>query len=1003
MVRPERGGSDSHYGAGVGVMRVSPTSACHGGSVSVSCEVGGIGREECGSERGRRVENSRGKRLAEKRGYESGFRDGRESRSMSEFNGSLVCKDSSPSKVSEWGHIMAGRGNIDEYRSPRSGVIDEHRANRFREFRGREDGFEDSMVMEMERERWLLYSRQNFGKDVNSELVDKRRNVSIKNSHPGLYGLGNIQAQGQPEGKSIERGKYLHDQDRHGYYSDKSCCDTVHSPALCRSSRHPVLDDTREARRPTLAGKVEMGKAFQKDIDPRIKLDYMPLCMSSPSQPLSKIMSPPCIGKPSEHREPVLITDSVRCFTGEDGAALSSGSRLRHVSKSSSPSLSEVRTPLYPGNGNEDGEYAMTGEPAAAENIVKIKYFNKENGSRYFSDYGHCYVMPSPHSDSGNLTPQSLGYPSEDREQALMLKQSVAKRSGGDKYFIEEDVHKFRHNDGPLHMLSPPSDVESETLTPLSAAQASYNVAKLHNRQLSKSRQCLRNRIPAPPSNALGVDSEIFLQSSPRYNEVYHRDQNSYNVEEDVRRQCILNSHRLHGKMPNNMEPYGLRDGLWAKVANGVDASGYSHEKNLRSSMLSTHCHSPQEKDFFVHPHDSVAKRHLDQDLEAFIQNISPHENETNEYYLEKQRNETFRVQDFDDYHESNMKDEDFYIDRRQSNLLIPGYNHHTKSGDSGLHGNTRAIFKDRYARGTSFTITNHYCNSQEVGYEQLAGGDDELDHLSSQDIQCQMLISRSAHIQNKDFKEVVGVAFDDRIDVLHPLPCQKFPSRLQKRLGKPNNSAVRDIKKRLGPAPQILDFPLSKKQKISNSSTGIQDSHEHHQGQGSDQSVSEISGTAELDEDSEKFKEQVHRAFLESAKHLFESSAQQRKYTGLDKYESLRCDICVSSREFKDTHSLAKHAFGYVKTDRRAQHLGLHKALCALMGWNCLMAPNSLMSLLVLPESEHLAVKEDLIIWPPVVILHNSSVGDKDLRKQKIVTIGKLESILQGEFTSKL
>lgn len=41
------------------------------------------------------------------------------------------------------------------------------------------------------------------------------------------------------------------------------------------------------------------------------------------------------------------------------------------------------------------------------------------------------------------------------------------------------------------------------------------------------------------------------------------------------------------------------------------------------------------------------------------------------------------------------------------------------------------------------------------------------------------------------------------------------------------------------------------------------------------------------------------------------------------------------SSKEFPDMHSLIMHMYNPDKADLLVDHLGLHKALCVLMGWN--------------------------------------------------------------------
>ena len=98
-------------------------------------------------------------------------------------------------------------------------------------------------------------------------------------------------------------------------------------------------------------------------------------------------------------------------------------------------------------------------------------------------------------------------------------------------------------------------------------------------------------------------------------------------------------------------------------------------------------------------------------------------------------------------------------------------------------------------------------------------------------------------------------------------------------------------------------------------------------------------------------------------------------------------------SKEFTDTRRLATHAFMSHKVGLRTQHLGLHKAICVLLGWKSEVAPNVVTwSPEAISSAETLAQKEDLIIWPPVVVIHDSSTSDHD------TTIEALESFIKGK-----
>lgn len=64
-------------------------------------------------------------------------------------------------------------------------------------------------------------------------------------------------------------------------------------------------------------------------------------------------------------------------------------------------------------------------------------------------------------------------------------------------------------------------------------------------------------------------------------------------------------------------------------------------------------------------------------------------------------------------------------------------------------------------------------------------------------------------------------------------------------------------------------------------------------------------------------------------------------------------------------------------------------------MGWNWHMTPDSSRAYQTRPATEAKALKEDLILWPPIIVVHNSSIGAKN----KIITIKRMEEILKGLF----
>ncbi|KAF2556622.1 hypothetical protein F2Q68_00016859 [Brassica cretica] len=80
--------------------------------------------------------------------------------------------------------------------------------------------------------------------------------------------------------------------------------------------------------------------------------------------------------------------------------------------------------------------------------------------------------------------------------------------------------------------------------------------------------------------------------------------------------------------------------------------------------------------------------------------------------------------------------------------------------------------------------------------------------------------------------------------------------------------------------------------------------------------------------------------------------------------------------KDVQDTHGLVMHTYYCDDTSSRVHHLGLHKALCVLMGWNFSKPPDNSKAYQNLP-AEMVAINQDeLILWPPHIIVHNTSTG---------------------------
>ncbi|KAF3654949.1 putative pleiotropic drug resistance protein 2-like [Capsicum annuum] len=245
----------------------------------------------------------------------------------------------------------------------------------------------------------------------------------------------------------------------------------------------------------------------------------------------------------------------------------------------------------------------------------------------------------------------------------------------------------------------------------------------------------------------------------------------------------------------------------------------------------------------------------------------------------------------------------------------------------------------------------------------------------------------------------------------------------MSSRISKFGKSGGRDIKKRLGPRSQNLDIecPIGTKYKpslkkrlgprlVKNNAPPPWvkkfNSHEHSKNQDMlDESVAEqgddpkegimTPAKTEPPENSKDFKQLVQNAFFRFVRHLNETPAKRRKY--IEEAGSLKCLVCGrDSEEFAESESLVRHALTSSKAGLRSQHLGLQKALCALMGWKSADAHKDCWVREKLSNAETMALKEDLIIWPPVVIIHNSSITSNNQDQRVVVSAEELESQLR-------
>ncbi|KAJ7981128.1 putative Suppressor of gene silencing protein [Quillaja saponaria] len=324
------------------------------------------------------------------------------------------------------------------------------------------------------------------------------------------------------------------------------------------------------------------------------------------------------------------------------------------------------------------------------------------------------------------------------------------------------------------------------------------------------------------------------------------------------------------------------------------------------------------------------------------------------------------------------------------------------------MHGQSeerRSLYlESRSPRNQNASDSVHYLNHEEGNWF-----DEDMNH-----VHCNNQLSSPSLLvpgHSNEHKKSVGKSIKKRLGPARIIPAAKplgaARTDIHKRLG----PVRKDINKRLGPirreihmrlesartVPPVNHFVWKRHQECNSPRRNQVDWCESQHALGSN--IAEINvklAKIEPYEDSHEFKQLVDKAFFKFVKLLNENPRQQRKYTNQERTGTLKCSVCGSkSKEFVDTLSLVKHAYASHRTESRTEHLGLHKALCMILGWDA--STDGPWVLKKLPTTEAWALKEDLIIWPPVVVVHNISISSNNPDDRSIVSIEGLVAILEG------
>lgn len=120
-----------------------------------------------------------------------------------------------------------------------------------------------------------------------------------------------------------------------------------------------------------------------------------------------------------------------------------------------------------------------------------------------------------------------------------------------------------------------------------------------------------------------------------------------------------------------------------------------------------------------------------------------------------------------------------------------------------------------------------------------------------------------------------------------------------------------------------------------------------------------------------------LKKAFLHYVKSINENDDLKMRYMQNGRQGPLNCIACPRfAREFPDMHALVMHTYNPDRVEMLVDHLGFHKALCVLMGWDYSRAPDNSRVYQSLSADVAAANQDDVILWPPTVVVHNTITG---------------------------
>ncbi|KAL6967072.1 hypothetical protein U1Q18_032876 [Sarracenia purpurea var. burkii] len=633
---------------------------------------------------------------------------------------------------------------------------------------------------------------------------------------------------------------------------------------------------------------------------------------------------------------------------------------------------------------------------------------NRNNMRSYIDIDGHGVLLPSQklnssfHKDDEDLRFQD--HLSGDKLPAnIQSARELYKEAELPKFYSREEKLRFYSNDTSHYVMSP-SHLKASNNVPFGSSMDDFH---LRSNGLKSSSGMLTEPIAHEAYTNIShlntsMDINMHLEDTINYsqaqlsaNEVSRKGLTYPEVKRSEKSEMDAQSDRLYGKMPSGGYGHGNSFGprILEPIIERIVVTECSSGEHLVEGRIWDHHHSSQEQQISNY-RESTRSSYASEKYGEGLGHRSLHLEHERDVY--RSHGDLYLTEDHGYGRESGLQS-----DKKRLNMWMtesdPGldgvYNNHP-DGYSGEE--LELLQQPKKMLKTKQNEQNHISSIETI--RKISGKIHDSESNTS------LLNASRYRNSGRTFNDMIGHRNSNSVGFHKP---SVFKPRHSK-------SSVSDVKKRLGPVrsvpwrahnphPSVKKYKLQKYLRINQDDyrENIRAEEESHS------NGNLLSEKSEPPENSEDFKQLVQNAFFKFLKQLNENPAQRRRFKEEGKAGSLKCSVCgrygcdvcccfSDSKEFLDTEGLVMHACTDPRIGCRARHLGFHKALCSLMCWKSSEILTTHWVRELLPDSETASLKEDLIIWPPVVVVHNDSIRNIDPDARVVVSIGALEGILR-------